>query len=510
MKTIAQPMPTGRQAANAEYRMNSRASGAALVFTVAFVLCPPEVHPEPQQWRAIMIHEKSFYRLFWRLAGTLILEQAVILSVNLADNVMIGSYSETALAGVAAVNMIQFVVQQIVYGLNNGMIVLSSQYWGQKRLEPIRALSAIGLLLEILFAVGMFVLATLCPQWLVRLFVDDEAIIAEGVRYLRIIRFTYLFFAMTTILLGAMRSVETVRLALVVSSVSLVVNCSMNFLLIPGRFGLPELGVRGAAIGTLTARILEFVLVCVYVFRFDKKLRLRLGDMLHLDRTLLKDFLRVDYPILVQAVIWGVSNAMQTAFLGHMAASAMTAYSISSTVFLLLKVTSVGACTAASILVGKQIGQGDGARLRSMVRTMQVMFLCIGLCLAAALFIIRLPLLSMYQISDETYQLASTFILIQCVVLFTMSYQMPVNAGILRGGGDTRYGMILDLISIWGIVLPVSYLAAFNWNWPPVAVVICLNADQVFKCVPAAIRVNRFHWINNLTRKDSAAPQRAR
>lgn len=455
-----------------------------------------------------MIRDRSFYRLFWSLAGTLILEQAVILSVNLADNVMIGSYSETALAGVAAVNMIQFVVQQIVYGFNNGMIVLSSQYWGQKRLEPIRALTAIGLRMEILFALGMFVLATLCPQWLVHLFVDDAAIVAEGVQYLQIIRFTYLFFAMTTILLGAMRSVETVRLALVVSAVSLVVNCGINFLLISGRFGFPELGVRGAAIGTLTARVLEFILVFVYVFRIDKKLRLRLQDVLRLDRLLLKDFLRVDYPVLVQAVIWGVSNAMQTAFLGHMTANAMTAYSISSTVFLLLKVTSVGACTAASILVGKQIGQGDESRLRAMVRTMQVMFVCIGLCLAAALFAIRLPLLRMYRISDETYRLASMFILVQCVVLFTMSYQMPVNAGILRGGGDTRYGMILDLISIWGIVLPVSYLAAFCWNWPPVAVVICLNADQVFKCVPAAIRVNRFRWINNLTRKDGAAAQK--
>lgn len=454
-----------------------------------------------------MIREKSFYRLFWSLAGTLILEQAVILSVNLADNVMIGSYSETALAGVAAVNMIQFVVQQIVYGLNNGMIVLNSQYWGQGRLDRIRSLTAIGLRMEVIFAAGMFLLATLCPQWLVRLFVDDAAIVAEGVRYLRILRFSYLFFAMTTILLGAMRSVETVRLVLAVSAVSLAVNCGINFLLISGRCGFPELGVRGAAIGTLTARILEFVLVCVYVFRIDKKLRLRLRDILRLDRLLWRDYLRVDAPILVQAVIWGVSNAMQTAFLGHLTPNAMTAYSISSTIFLLLKVTSVGACTAASILVGKQIGQGDEARLRAMVRTMQILFVCIGLCLAAALFAIRLPLLHMYRISDETYTLASTFILIQCVVLLTMSYQMPVNAGILRGGGDTRFGMLLDLISIWGIVLPVSYLAAFCWNWPPAAVVVCLNADQVFKCIPAAIRVNRFHWINNLTRSDAAAAE---
>lgn len=446
-----------------------------------------------------MIRDRSFYRLFWSLAGALILEQAVILSVNLADNVMIGSYSETALAGVAAVNQIQFVVQQIVYGFSNGFLVLASQYWGQKRLAPIRSLTSVLLRFEIVFAVGMFLLATFFPHQLVALFVEDEAIIAEGMRYLAIMRFSYLFFAVTAAFLGAMRSVETVRLALVVSLISLAVNCTINFLLIAGRLGFPELGVRGAAIGTLTARIFECIIVCTYVLRVDRKLQWHPRALLRRESGLLRDFCRVDFPVLVQAIIWGVSNAMQTAFLGHMTASAMTAYSISSTIFLLLKVTSVGACTAASILVGKEIGRG-GQGLRPMVRTMQVMFVCIGLCLAAALFAIRIPLLKQYQISAETKTLANTFILIQCVVIFTMSYQMPVNAGVLRGGGDTRYGMILDLISIWGIVLPVSWLAAFVWGWSPVAVVCCLNADQVFKCIPACIRVNRFHWAKNLTR----------
>ena len=452
-----------------------------------------------------IVRDRSFYKTFCILAGTLILEQAVILSVNLADNVMIGSYSEISLAGVAAVNQIQFFVQQVAYAISNGLIVLSSQYWGKKHTEPIQRLTSAALYFALLFSAAMFLVVSLFPEWSVGLFVNDQAVIAEGVRYLKIIRFTYPFFAVTTVLLGSMRSVETVRLALVVSAISLVVNCCINYLLIAGRFHAPELGVRGAAIGTLTARVLECGIVICYVFFKDQKLRLRLGHLLHLDWTLLRDYTRVAVPIIIQGTMWGASNAIQTAILGHMTVSAEAAYSISSTVFLLLKVAAVGACTAASIIIGKQVGSGDRSRLKASVVTMQLLFIGVGLVLGSILFLIRVPLLSVYKISPETYRLASAFIVVQSIVICTMSYQMPTNAGIIRGGGDTRYPLILDVISIWMIVLPVSYLAAFVWNWSPIAVVICLNADQVFKCIPAAIYANTYRWVRTLAREELPA-----
>lgn len=413
----------------------------------------------------LLMRDRSFYHTFLILAGTLILEQAVVLSVNLADNLMIGSYNETALAAVAAVNQIVFVVQQVIYGVTNGVIVLSSQYWGKQQTAPIRRLVCLGLRLEAALSMLFFAVVSLWPAQCVGLFVTDAAIIAEGVRYLRVIRFTFPFFAVTTVLLGAMRSVETVSLALKVSVVSLVTNCVINYILIFGRFGAPELGVVGAAIGTLRG-----------------------------------DYFRTSVPIVLQAAMWGVLNAIQTAILGHMTASAVAAYSISSTAFLLLKVTSVGACTAASIMVGKQIGSG-GKQLRTMVYTMQLLFAGLGAVLGIVLFFLRIPLLRVYRISDETRYLANAFFLIQSVVLLTMSYQMPTNAGILRGGGDTRFALVLDLISFWAIVIPLSYLAAFRWHASPIVVVMLLNSDQVFKCIPAFLRVNHFRWVHSLTRE---------
>ena len=445
--------------------------------------------------------DRKFYRTFIVLCVTLMLEQAVILSVNLADNIMLGTYSETSLSGVAAVNQIQFILQQVVYAVSNGMIILGSQYWGQKRTGEIRKLASIGMRVALVLVAALFIAVTAFPHQILGLFTPSKAIIAEGVKYLDIIRFSYIFFGISAILLGTMRVVESVRIALIVSLISLALNCSINFVLIHGRFGAPEMGVRGAAIGTLVARIVECVIYAVYVFLHDKRVQLRPKDLLVVDKTMFRDFIKVATPVLITQTLWGLANALQTVILGHMNDIAIAAQSISSNIFLLLKVTSVGACSAASIIIGKTIGEShDLNRLKEYTRTLQVMFVGIGLVLGAALFLIRIPLLSIYNITPETRELANAYMLIQSVVLVTMSYQMPTNGGIIRGGGDTKFIMIVDIISIWGIVLPLSYLAAFVWNLSPVIVIILLNSDQAFKCIPAFIRVNSYKWVRKLTR----------
>ena len=450
----------------------------------------------------MLTRDRSFYKSFIALAVALMVEQAVILSVNLIDNLMLGAYSEAALSGVAAVNQIQFVLQQIVYGVSNGMIVLGSQYWGQGRTGEIKKLAAIGMWIAIGITLALFIAVSAAPYGALALFTDNAAIAEQGVRYLRIMRWSYVFFGMTTVMLGAMRIAETVKIALRVSVISLLVNVSINYLLITGNLGFPELGVRGAAIGTLTARIVECVITGAYLFTREKKLRLQPADFLRLDRTMLGDYLRVSAPIIGAAVIWGVGNAVQTMILGHMDKSAIAAQSISNTLFLLLKVTSVGASSAASVIIGKAVGAGDLDRVKEYTRTLQVLFLGIGLILAGLFAAIGFNLLSVYNISEETRQMARAFIIIQTITMFTMSYQMPVNAGIIRGGGDTRFIFILDIVSQMGIVIPLALLAAFAWHWSPVAVTFILNSDQIFKCVPAFLRVNSYKWVRNLTRPE--------
>ena len=446
--------------------------------------------------------DREFYKTFLRLCLALMLEQAVILSVNLADNLMLGTYSEAALSGVAAVNQIQFVYQQLVYAIGNALIALASQYWGQRRLGEIRALSAIGVRLELVLAAMLFLAVSLFPEGALRLFTNQPVFVAEGVAYLQIIRFSYPFFALTAVLLSAMRSVESVRIALRVSIVSLIINVSINYLLIGGNLGAPELGARGAAIGTLTARVVEFIIVLAFVLR-DEKLGMRLRGFLETNGPLLRDFIRISIPTVGAALLWGVTNALQTVILGHMNDSAIAAQSISNTVFLLLKVTAVGAASAASVIIGKSVGEGDMQRVRIYTRTLQMMFVGIGMTLCVIMLVIRLPLLRIYapKIAPETYDLAGAYMLIQAAVLLLTSYQMSVNAGIIRGGGDARFILILDMVTLF-VFMPLAWLGGLVWSWPAIAVIICMNADQLTKCFPAFIYVNSYKWVHKLTRDE--------
>lgn len=443
---------------------------------------------------------KNFYRTFFSIYTALVLQNVITLSVNLADNMMLGAYSETSLSGVAAVNQIQFVFQQMVMALGEGAVMFCSQYWGKKETGPMKKIMAAAMQAGLLVAVVLFLLVSAFPHQAVGLFTTDESIIGEGVRYIRMIRFTYLFFAMTQLLLASLRSVEVVKIALYLSITAFFVNCGINYVLIYGRFGAPKLGVTGAAIGTLAARILECGILIFYVAKKEKRLGLKLNDYFRFDWTLFGDYFKVTMPVFFVQSLWGLNTALQTVILGHMTAAAIAANSVASTIFLMVKSTAVGAAATASVLIGKAVGAGDRAEVKDYARRLQKMFLVIGVVSGALLFFIRIPILSLYDLAPETKEMADTFLIILSVVCVGMSYQMPTNNGIIRGGGHAGFVVKMDLISIWGIVLPLSFFMAFVVKASPVVVVCCLNADQIFKCVPAFLEVNYGNWIRKLTR----------
>lgn len=447
----------------------------------------------------LLTKDKSFYKQFFSLYWVLVLHNIIILGVNLADNIMIGSYSETALSGVGAINQIQFIFQQIVMSSGSGLVALGSQYWGQQRTWEIKKLSSCAMSVGVGTSVILFILACFVPERIVGIFSPSPEIISEGAKYLNIIKYTYPVFAITNILLASLRSVETVKIGFYVSLVTLVTNCSINYLLIGGNFGAPEMGVEGAAIGTLVARILELVIVSAYTFTVDKKMKLKPVELLSLDKKLFSDYIKTAFPIILVGGMFGVSTALQSVILGHMSDNAIAANSMATTLYQTLKVASVGASNATAVIIGMTIGSGNMQKLKEYVKTLQLMFVGIGVVISITMFFVRIPILNLYNLSPETYSLANSFLLVLCVTGFGMSYQMPTIIGIVQGGGDGKFVIKNDFISIWCIVLPLSFLAAFVFKWQPVAVVFCLNLDQIFKCIPGFIKVNRYTWVKKLT-----------
>ena len=445
--------------------------------------------------------DTSFYRKFLTIYVALVLQNVVTLSVNLADNMMLGSYSETALSGVAAVNQIQFIYQQLLMALGDGLVIFCSQYWGKRQTEPMKKISATAMHAGLLIAILLFALVSIFPRQAVGIFTTEESIIREGVSYLSIIRFTYLFFAVTQILLATLRSVEVVKIAFYLSVMTFFVNCGINYVLIYGHFGAPEMGAAGAAIGTLAARMTELVVLIIYIIKKEKQLHLSIRSYLQHDRVLSGDYFRVTAPMLVVQGLWGVNTALQTVILGHMTAAAIAANSVASTIFMMVKSMAVGAASTASIIIGNTIGTGDIALVKKYSGRLQRIFVVIGLVSGLLLFLIRVPILQLYDLSASTKEMANTFLIILSVVVIGMSYQMPTNNGIIRGGGNAMFVVKMDLISIWGIVIPLSFVMAFVVKAAPAVVVCCLNADQIFKCIPAFLESHYGNWIRKLTRE---------
>lgn len=439
--------------------------------------------------------DRDFYQRFFSLTLTIALQNIIVFAVNLADNMMLGAYSESSLSGVALVNQIQFFLQMVVMGVGEGLVVLCSRCWGKKDMESIRRVTNIGLWFGVGFALLLWAIVFFLPSQTLGLLTNEGEIISEGVKYLKIICFSYLFFAVTNILLAALRSVETVKIGFAVSLSTLLINCCLNYCLIYGNFGAPRLGVRGAAIATLISRVMECVIVVCYLGFGDKKIKLRFGDFGRMDKTLLSQYIRVGFPVIASNGMWGIAQAIQTGILGHLGGAAIAANSIATTVFQILSVVSYGASSASAVLMGKTIGEGRIHKVKEYAKTMQILYLGIGLLTGLLLFALKGFILGFYQITEESKALAVQFMNVLSVTVVGTSYQVAVLTGIVRGGGDTRFVLYNDAIFIWLLVIPLSAIAAFWLKLPPVVVFCCLKCDQILKCFVAVVKVNFCKWL---------------
>ncbi len=447
----------------------------------------------------------DFWRRYGKLLLTIAFQNVIVYGVNLLDNIMIGRYAELSLSGVFIVNQIQFLLQMIVNGIADGTVVIASRHWGEKNIDGIKKTTSCALMVGLGVSGALLLFALIAPTPLLSIFTDKSYVIEEATKYLQIVCFSYIFFAATQVLLGMLRSVECAFIGFIGSCASLLINLVLNYMFIFGKFGAPELGIRGAAIATLAARIAETGIVIVYLAFFDKKLHVRASDMLRTTREAAGKFMRVSLPVVLSGASWGIAMGLQTAILGRLTDPVISANSIASTVFQIMSVFIYGSATAASVMIGKTIGEGaavstDILKKEIMHRThmMQIIFLCLGAATGLALFLFKDFIIGFYNITPETEALAVQFMAVLSVTVMGTAYQVPCLTGIVRGGGDTKFVLFNDIIFMWCIVLPSSFAAAFVFELSPVIIFFCLKSDQLLKCLVSVVKVNFGHWMKKI------------
>jgi len=451
-----------------------------------------------------LVRKPDFYKTLLMLAVPIVLQNSLSMGVGLADNVMVGQLGETAVSGVMVANQVNNIIAFLVMGISAALVILAAQYWGKEDVESVK--NIISIAIRVTLAVGAFasVLMIFIPHLVLRIFTNEAAVIAEGVLYIRIIAFSYLFFCLTHTLIGAMRCVEVVRIGVVVSFSTLIISVSLNYLLIFGNFGFPEFGVRGAAIATLTARIIEAFIMVVYVRFVDKRLMLRFKDLLHTNVQLVKDFFKYGIPVVGGDVSWAAIGALKVAVLGRMGESAMAANSITVLLMQLVTVTVWSVAAACAVIIGKTVGSGDFDLVRQYTRTMQVIFVCMGVLAGLGIFALRDVFISIYNFTPYTQDMARQFMTIISISVVFSAYHAPCFVGIIRAGGDTKFVFIVDFLCSWLQVLPLTFIMAFVVQAPPWVVFLCIYSDQFYKWIIADVKTNRFKWIKNLTREKPA------
>lgn len=434
------------------------------------------------------------------LAIPIICQNIITFGVALADNVMVGRLGEAAINGLYIASIIQFTLQMILSGVDSAMSVLTAQFWGRNDTESIKTIVAICTRAALAIALVATLATFFFPREILSLLTDEPDTIREGARYLRTLSVSYTIFAATMLLISAMRSVEVVRIGLVNSIVALICNVGLNYLLIEGRLGFPALGVEGAAWATDISRIVEFSVILIFVLRLDSRLRIRVPDFFRRDPALTQKLIHYGTPLMAGQIVWAINKFAMRAIVGHFAPSSTAAISIAECLDSLLWVGTVGLAAAMAILTGKMIGaNAELSLIKRYARSMQCVFASIGILSFLTVHLIGDLFLSFYSIQPETIATAKTFLVVLSFAVLGRSYQAPCLMGLVKAGGSTSFVFKNDTFWVFCFVLPSALLARYAFHAPDWVVYACLLSDQVTKCAVAFIKINRFHWMKNLT-----------
>lgn len=418
--------------------------------------------------------------------------------VNLVDTVMVGRLGTAALAGVSQANQVFFIVALTVPGIAAGAGVLVSQAWGKGDVDRIHKVLAYTYRVALLFIVLLTAVVVIAPGLVMRIYTPDADAIASGSKYLEIVAWSYLFYTISNITTGVLRSVRTVKICLYSAIVSLVLNVTGNYLLIEGHFGFPAMGVAGAAVATLIARAGECLLVILYVYWKEDKIKIRLKKMRRLDKSLCKPFFMTSIPVICNEMFWAFGVSAQAIVLGRLGNAVVSANSVGGSVTQLTTVICQGIAAAACVIIGNTVGEEKYDAIGSLKRYFQILSVIMGLISSAVVLLLMPAVPAIYHIDEATMGYCRQLLIINAFILPFQQLQSTNMMGLLRGGGDVKFQMANDLIFLWGFTVPLGFLSAFLFHAPVAVVYGCLKCDQVIKVFTSEWRLRKGKWIHNM------------
>ena len=441
--------------------------------------------------------KRIFYRKLWGLVFPIAIQNLMTALVSASDAFMLGFVSQTSLSAVSLATQIQFVHNLFMLALTIGATTLAAQYWGKGDTDSVEEILAIVLKISMAVSVVFFIAAMFFSGFLMRIFTNDIRLIQAGIPYLRIVSVSYLFMGFSQIYLCIMKNSGRTAKSTIYGSVAVVINIGFNVIFIFGLAGFPAMGIAGAALATTVSRALELLLT-IYENMHRSLVCVRLKYIRNSSKKLKKDFWHYTTPVLGNELVWGCGFTMFSVIMGHLGSDAVAANSVAN----ILKNIIACVCNGigAGIIVGNELGKGEMERATEYGNRLFKLAVFAGAVSGLILLAVS-PVLRIFtgSLSAQAHSYLKNMMYICTYYMIGKSVNATVIAGVFCAGGDTKFGLKCDAVTMWVILIPIGMITAFVLKLPIMVVYFIISMDEIIK-LPAVYRdYKKYNWVRNLT-----------
>ena len=446
------------------------------------------------------LKDKVFLKQMFSIAIPITLQSLIASSLNMVDTLMISDLGQSSIAAVGLANQLFFFFILIVFGIHSGSSIFVSQFWGKKDTDNIKRI--LGLSISLCIVVGLIftLLGLVYPEMVMKFFIKDANVVKLGSDYLRIVSLSYIMTGVGFAYSVAARSIGEARMPMIVSGIAFVTNTVFNYLLIFGKFGFPELGVRGAAYGTLIARIVEFLFIIFFVYKGIKPLAGTISEMTDWTKEFVSRYFRTTSPVILNEALWALGQVMYSVAYARIGEEATAAVQIATTIQNIFFVMIRGLANACTVMVGNKIGSGDEEGAYDYAKQFLLLATISGLVLGGVLALTPDLTLKLFRNLDpDLYNTSRKMLIVLGLFYSVKTFNATLIVGVLRGGGDTKFSMYLEMVSVWIVGVPLAFIGAIVLKLEVHQVILLVTVEEILKFIVGYPRVKSKKWIKDVT-----------
>ena len=433
--------------------------------------------------------DRKFYRDVVKIALPVAMQSVITTGVNLVDTIMLGSLGETALSASSLANQFITLFTFLCMGVSMGASVLTSRFWGSQDLFSLKKVITVALRSGVLLALAFTVANVLFSRQIMSLYTQEQPVIDAGAEYL-------IWSTATFLLMGL--AIGAAAGGIIGAVSAFLINIGANWIFIFGKFGAPRMGVAGAAVGTVIARLVEFCIIVGYFLLADKHVRYRVKDLFSPCREMVGEFLRISVPVMLSDGLLGVGENVLAIIMGHIGSQFVSANAITLVVQRISTIFITGISFSSCFIIGKTLGEGSVPRAQKQGNTLLILGLAIGAAAGGIIFLISGPMVGFYDVEAGTKDIALQLMDALSLIVIFRSANSILTKGVLRGGGDTRFLVAADTLTMWCFAIPLGALAGLVLHLPAFWVFLLLHIDQIIKAVWCVFRLKSGKWVKTI------------